>query len=262
MGKPRSSSPSGVEVDDMRRRAELLLLLHSGERSKGIVKALQGEYLVRRVSSQSALRSALAVDGADLLLLDSLAQGQENMVQLCRSIRSTSSVVIIVLIDTEEPDERIQILQAGADECLSRTLSIREIEARIAGLVRRSVTLATTGLAGDILRFSGWKIDPHRRLLADPHGQAVDLTTAEFDLLWALCLNSGKPLSRHRLLSLTRAGAAGPLERSIDVHVSRLRQKIELNPRRPILIRTVRLGGYIFTPRVERFNDQSDRHDA
>jgi two-component system OmpR family response regulator len=79
----------------------------------------------------------------------------------------------------------------------------------------------------------------------------VATTSAEFDLLLAFCRNPGKVLSREQLLDLTYAGIAGPIERSIDVHISRIRQKIESDPRDPTLIKTVRLGGYIFTPTVD-----------
>jgi two-component system OmpR family response regulator len=101
------------------------------------------------------------------------------------------------------------------------------------------------------LRFAGWQIDPAARELRDPSGVQVMLTSAEFDLLLAFCSRPGRILSRDQLLELTHGGAAGPIERSIDVHVSRVRQKIEPDPREPTLIKTVRLGGYVFTPAVE-----------
>lgn len=258
MGKPRTSTMSNVETGLVKRRPELLLLLRRSEWSKKIVKALQGDYIVKRIPTRSALRSALAVQGGDLLVIDSLAQGHADMAQVCRSIRGMSAIVVIALTDTQDPDERIGVLEAGADECLPKASSIREIKVRIENLVRRMRLSAPASAAGDVLQFSGWTIDPHRRLLTDPEGLAVDLTTAEFDLLWAFCRNSGKPLSRDQLLGFTRAGSAGPTERSIDVHVSRLRRKIELNSRRPIFLRTIRLGGYLFTPRVTGLTDQSD----
>jgi len=76
------------------------------------------------------------------------------------------------------------------------------------------------------------------------------MTSAEFDLLLAFCRNPNRVVSREQLLELTHSGLAGPIERSIDVHVSRVRLKIESDPHNPVLIKTVRLGGYIFTPRV------------
>jgi two-component system OmpR family response regulator len=102
------------------------------------------------------------------------------------------------------------------------------------------------------LRFDGWQLDPMRRQLHDPSHARVALTTTELDLLLAFCRNPGRVITREELLSLTHSGLAGPIERSIDVHISRLRQKIEANPREPALLQTVRLGGYMFTAKVEQ----------
>ena len=101
------------------------------------------------------------------------------------------------------------------------------------------------------MEFSGWLVDPIPRQLISPEGVHVSMTTAEFDVLLAFCRNPGRVLTREQLLGLTHAGLAGPVERSIDVHVSRVRQKIEPNVREPTFIKTVRLGGYLFTPKVE-----------
>lgn len=251
MAKTSSFLLPSAGTGEGQRRAELLMLATDDEASGRIVSALKGDHVVRVISTVPALRSALATRGADLLILDGLAVGDQDMIHLCRSIRLTSSVAIMVLGGSEEPDERIRLLEAGADDCLSRLLDMREIRARVAGLLRRAAFGAGALSMGSVLRFAGWSIDPHRRLLEDPSGRNVELTAAEFDLLWAFCRNSGKTLSRRTLLSLTRVGAAGPVDRSIDVHVSRLRRKIEYDPHRPVFLRTVRLGGYVFTPRVE-----------
>jgi two-component system, OmpR family, response regulator len=252
-GRPMAKSASSTissGVDD-RRRAELLLLAPDDEVIGEIMAALRDEHVIRGVPDIAALRSALAVRGADLLILDHMALIKEDMAHICRSIRLTSSVAIIVLVSSDDPDYRIRMLEAGADECFSRLLGTREIKARVTGLLRRAAFGAGVLSMGGILRFAGWSIDPHRRLLMDPDGRNIDLTAAEFDLLWAFCRNSGKTLSRRTLLTFTRVGAARPVERSIDVHVNRLRRKIEHDPHRPIFLRTVRLGGYVFTPRVE-----------
>jgi two-component system OmpR family response regulator len=89
------------------------------------------------------------------------------------------------------------------------------------------------------------------RQLVNPEGIHISMTTTEFEILLAFCQNPGRVLTREQLLRLTHAGLAGPIERSIDVHVSRVRQKIEPNVREPTFIKTVRLGGYLFTPKVE-----------
>jgi len=88
--------------------------------------------------------------------------------------------------------------------------------------------------------------------LHDPSNARVSVTTTEFDLLLAFCRNPGRAITREELLSLTHTGLAGPIERSVDVHISRLRQKIEADPKSPVLLQTVRLGGYMFTANVEQ----------
>ncbi|MEK1930535.1 MAG: helix-turn-helix domain-containing protein [Pararhizobium sp.] len=93
---------------------------------------------------------------------------------------------------------------------------------------------------------------PRRRLVDDPAGRATSLTAAEFDMLLALCLNPGRVTRRAELLGFAHVGVGKPGERSVDVHIRRLRCKIERNPRDPELIKTIRLGGYIFTASVER----------
>ena len=100
------------------------------------------------------------------------------------------------------------------------------------------------------MTFAGWCVDPVARELTDRDGVHVSLTTAEFDVLLVFCRNPRQIMSRQEILVRTHAGSAGPVERSIDVHVSRVRQKIEPNYKDPTFIKTVRLGGYIFTPEV------------
>jgi two-component system OmpR family response regulator len=100
-------------------------------------------------------------------------------------------------------------------------------------------------------RFAGWYLNATERQLYNVDGVRVTTTSAELDLLIAFCEHPGKVLSRDQLLDQTHGGLAGPVERSIDVHISRIRQKIEPNPRDPNLIKTVRLGGYVFTPCVD-----------
>jgi len=101
-------------------------------------------------------------------------------------------------------------------------------------------------------RFAGWTLDLARRRLESPDGLLVDLTNGEYDLLVAFVERSQRVLSRDQLLDLTRGRSAGPFDRSVDVQVLRLRRKIETDPTNPEIVKTVRGGGYIFTPAVER----------
>jgi DNA-binding response OmpR family regulator len=236
---------------DLRRRAELLLLAPEDPVSRGLVEVLVADHAIRIVVSLASMRQSLAAHGADLLILDAAAIADEDLPELCRQIRLTSAVAMIVLLASDDQAGRIQVLEAGADDSFCRALDTLEIKARIAGLLRRAAFGAAALSFGTRLRFAGWSIDPCARLLTDPEGRNVDLTAAEFDLLLAFCRNGGKTLSRRTLLTLTRVGMAQPVERSIDVHISRLRSKIETDPHRPVLLKTVRLGGYVFTPMVD-----------
>jgi DNA-binding response OmpR family regulator len=109
-----------------------------------------------------------------------------------------------------------------------------------------------TNAESDIARFGGWTLDFAARRLDSRDGKAVDLTTGEFDLLAALVKSPGRVLSRDELLAATRNREAGPFDRTIDVQVGRLRRKIEADPQRPELIKSVRGAGYLLTCKVDR----------
>lgn len=196
------------------------------------------------------MQSLLRNNEFDLIILDVMLPDEDGL-SICRRIRSEKTTPIILLTALGEEVDRIVGLEVGADDYVTKPFSPREIVARIRSLLRR----ASYGLANNTdqrkLRFDGWQIDPLRRQLHDPSNARVALTTTEFDLLLAFCRNSGRIITREELLSLTHSGLAGPIERSIDVHISRLRQKIEVDPKAPALLHTVRLGGYMFTARVE-----------
>jgi two-component system OmpR family response regulator len=111
-----------------------------------------------------------------------------------------------------------------------------------------SVEAATTG---KVLTFDGWRLDRHTRQLHNADGARVALTGAEFDLLLVFCERPRRVLRRDQLIDLTQGRAANPFERSIDILVSRLRQKVEKDPKEPVLFQTIRSGGYMFSPEVK-----------
>ena len=158
---------------------------------------------------------------------------------------------IIMLTALGKDVDRIVGLELGADDYVTKPFNARELVARIRGLLRRASHSSSRPERAQAMRFSGWQIDPVLRQLVSPDNIHVSMTTAEFDILLAFCRNPGRVLTREQLLRLTHAGLAGPVERSVDVHVSRVRQKIEPDLREPTMIKTVRLGGYMFTPTVE-----------
>ena len=129
----------------------------------------------------------------------------------------------------------------------------RELLARINAVLRRQAAARNASAieGATTLTFLGWRIDIRLRELRNPEGARVAMTSAEFDLLRTFCERPGRVLSRDSLLDLTQGRSAGSFERSIDVLVSRIRRKIEPDPQEATMIKTVRSGGYVFTPRVE-----------
>jgi two-component system OmpR family response regulator len=186
----------------------------------------------------------------DLVVLDAMLPGEDGF-SICRRLRAESTMPILMLTALSQDVDRIIGLELGADDYVTKPFNSRELIARIKGLLRRASYSASVGTNQGSMIFEGWRIDPVSRQLFDPGGVHVSMTTAEFDILLAFCQNPGKIMTREQLLELTHAGTAGPIERSIDVHVSRIRQKIERNIKEPNIIKTIRLGGYLFTPKVE-----------
>jgi two-component system OmpR family response regulator len=202
------------------------------------------------VPSAAEMEPVLERGDVDLVLLDVMLPGEDGF-SICRRLRATSRIPIIMLTALGEDVNRIVGLEIGADDYVTKPFNSRELVARIRALLRRSYDTPLSRSRPHAFRFAGWLIDPTSRQLRNPEDVQVAMTSAEFDLLLAFCQNPGQVLSREQLLDATHGGSAGPIERSIDVHVSRVRQKIEPDPHDPSLIKTVRLAGYIFTPTVK-----------
>ena len=178
----------------------------------------------------------------------------EDGLTLARLLRQESSVGIIILTGRGEIVDRIIGLEMGADDYLPKPFHLRELLARVKSVLRRASSRNSdkhTAPARSKARFAGWNLDLSSRELYSPSGKEVRLTTGEFDLLAAFVNNANQVLTRDRLLDLARNREAGPFDRTIDVQVGRLRRKLEDDPQRPMMIKTVRGTGYIFTPPVE-----------
>jgi len=187
----------------------------------------------------------------DLVVLDLMLPGEDGL-SLCRRLRTRSQIPVIMLTAKGEEIDRIVGLEMGADDYMAKPFNPRELLARIRAVLRRArAAAARTAPRAQVLRFLGWRIDSALRELRDPNGVLIAVTGAEFDLLQALCERSGRVLSREQLLDLTQGRAAGSQERSIDVLISRLRRKLERDAHNPEIIKTVRSGGYLFTPSVD-----------
>jgi len=165
-------------------------------------------------------------------------------------------LILDVMLPGEDVD-RILGLEMGADDYLAKPFNPRELLARINAVLRRQAAARTASATegATMLAFLGWRIDFRLRELRNPDGARVAMTSAEFDLLRTFCERPGRVLSRDSLLDLTQGRNAGSFERSIDVLVSRIRRKIERDPQDATMIKTVRSGGYMFTPRVEAIGE-------
>ncbi|HEU0202341.1 MAG TPA: response regulator [Burkholderiaceae bacterium] len=238
----------------MEKQPHLLIVDDDAE-----IRDLLGRFLTKhglRVSTArngKEMREALAALSIDLVVLDLMLPGEDGLV-LCRELRGRSDLPVIMLTAMGEEIDRIVGLEVGADDYLPKPFNARELLARIKAVLRRTRRAAHAPAAAraGLLHFTGWQLDLHARRLTAPDGSNVDLTGGEFDLLAALAERAGRVLTREQLLDLTRGRDAGPFDRSIDSQISRLRRKLEPDPSRPTLIKTVRSSGYVFTPTVER----------
>jgi len=189
----------------------------------------------------------------DLLILDLNLPGEDGL-SICRRVRSEKAIPIIILTSKSEDIDKILGLEMGADDYIVKPFNSRELLARIRAVVRRSEThnAADDHTLRQAYLFAGWRVDILSRQVVAPCGMRVAMTGAEFDLLHALCENPNRVLTREQLINMTHGPTSGPFERSIDVLISRLRQKIEVDPKKPLLIQTVRSEGYIFSAQVTR----------
>ena len=223
------------------------------------IRRLLAEYLVRNglrvtaVADGRAMAQALAGGRFDLIVLDLMLPGDDGLT-LCRNLRAKSDIPIIMLTARGEETDRIVGLEMGADDYLAKPFSARELLARIKGVLRRARRLPAN-LQSDParqLRFAGWVLDTAHRHLVSADGVVVPLGGAEYRLLRIFLDHPNRVLSRDQLVELTQGREADALDRSIDVQVSRLRQRLADDPREPQIIKTVRGEGYVLSTPVEQ----------
>ena len=209
-------------------------------------------FRVSTANDGAGLREEMARSKVDLVILDLMLPGEDGL-QLARQLRSESDIGIIMLTGRADTVDRIIGLEMGADDYLPKPFHLRELLARVRSVLRRAASRAAEKTEGSRprARFADWVLDLSSRELLSPSGEDVRLTTGEFELLSALVNHANQVLSRDRLLDLSRHREAGPFDRTIDVQVGRLRRKLEDDPKNPSMIKTVRGGGYMFTPPVQ-----------
>ncbi|MDW6021258.1 response regulator transcription factor [Mesorhizobium sp. BAC0120] len=196
------------------------------------------------------MRAVIRRKPIDVVVLDVMLP-DANGFDLCRELRAHSPVPIIMLTAVTETTDRVVGLEIGADDYVPKPFDPRELLARIRAVLRRFDPASTAArTAPQIYGFAGWTLDCARRRLMAPDKVRVELTNAEFNLLQAFVRSAQRVLTRDQLIELAGGDTGYSYDRSVDILISRLRRKMEDNPRTPKLIRTIRGGGYQFVPEV------------
>jgi two-component system OmpR family response regulator len=214
---------------------------------------IKDNYRVSTALDGRAMKKVLANSHIDLIVLDLMLPGVDGLT-LCREVRADSNIPIIMLTAKGEEFDRVLGLEMGADDYMAKPFGTRELLARIKAVLRRTHSMTPGGESETTAKYSfaDWTLDTAMRELISIDNVVVPLSTGEYDLLIALVERPQRVLSRDQLLDLARGRSSIAFDRSIDTQVSRIRRKIEADPKKPELIKTVWAGGYIFTPEVTR----------
>jgi len=232
-------------------------------------REMVGDYLrmhgftVSLCDGGKSLRQAIASEVPDLVVLD-LNMPEEDGLSIVRDLKARTNVPIIMLTATASPIDRVVGLELGADDYIAKPCELRELMARIRSVLRRSTpakstvngaVVATAAAKPEVerlVRFGTRWLDLEAQALRDDDGNEHPLTASEFGLLKVFAANPKRVLSRERLLELANARDAEAFDRAVDLRVMRIRRKIEPDPSKPSVIRTIRGGGYLFTPIGEK----------
>ncbi|MDA8108874.1 MAG: response regulator [Betaproteobacteria bacterium] len=211
----------------------------------------QNGYRVSLARDGREMRQALEASRPDIIVLDVMLPGEDGLA-LCRDLRARSDTPVIMLTARGEELDRIIGIEMGADDYLAKPFNPRELLARMKGILRRARALPRERNGPQRLRFAGWVLDVAARHLVAPDGVIVSLSGTEYRLLSVFLEHPNRVLDRNQLMDLTLGREATPFDRSIDVQVSRLRQRLRDDAREPRIIKTVRNGGYVLAATVER----------
>lgn len=200
---------------------------------------------VKQAADASKARRILRDQPIDLVVLDIMMPGEDGL-SLCRYLRESLDMPVILLTALADDTDRIVGLELGADDYVTKPFNPRELVARIKSVLRRSQGVRAPTIDHGLFRFGHWQLDVMQCELRASNGVIVPLSNGEIKLLSVFAEHPNKVLSRDELIDLTRGHEALPFDRSIDNMVSRLRRKIESDPKRPKHIKTVWGGGYRF----------------
>ena len=220
------------------------------------VREMLQEYLSKRgfatvsAANSDELRSQLEAASVDLILLDINMPGEDGLTTL-RALRVTNQVPVVMLTAAGEVIDKIVGLEMGADDYLAKPVDLRELEARVKAVLRRKSEPAQAPKSDNApatAQFGDFTLDLTAVKLLAADGDEVPLTAMEFNLLALFARNRGRVLNRDQILEQAHDRSWDPFDRSIDIRISRLRRKIEPNPQKPQIIKTVRGIGYIYDP--------------
>ncbi|RXH21645.1 MULTISPECIES: response regulator [Bradyrhizobium] len=227
-------------------------------------REMVGDYLkmhgftVTLCDGGKSLRTAIQSSMPDLVVLD-LNMPEEDGLSIIRDLKSRINVPVIMLTATASPIDRVVGLELGADDYVAKPCELRELMARIRSVLRRSVPAkaaapeaAAKSDKEQLVRFGTKWLDLEAQALRDDEGNEHPLTASEFGLLKVFAANPKRVLSRERLLELANARDAEAFDRAVDLRIMRIRRKIEPDPAKPAVIRTIRGGGYLFSPQGEK----------
>jgi two-component system, OmpR family, response regulator len=215
-------------------------------------------FIVTLCEGGKSLRKAIEAGASpDLVVLD-LNMPEEDGLSIIRDLKSRTNVPVIMLTATASPIDRVVGLELGADDYVAKPCELRELMARIRSVLRRSAPAKaasapaeTTGAKSakeQLVRFGTKWLDLEAQALRDDEGNEHPLTASEFGLLKVFAANPKRVLSRERLLELANARDSEAFDRAVDLRIMRIRRKIEPDPTKPAVIRTIRGGGYLFSP--------------
>jgi len=240
-----SSTPASI------RKSHILVVEDDTEVSGAIKCYLEAEgYDVSTVNSVARMRIEITIKSTkvDLILLD-VGLPDEDGWSALRWLRARGPVPVVIVSGRSDMIDRVVGLELGADDYLVKPFELRELLARIRSVQRRTLQAANTEVGGDsTLSFGEWVLDMTIQQLRAEDGTIVHLTVAEYRIVVLLAQNPRKVLSRDQLMGAIMERSWAHYDRSVDVHVSNLRRKIDRDPSRPSLIRAVRGNGYMFVP--------------
>ncbi|MEM9277352.1 MAG: response regulator transcription factor [Pseudomonadota bacterium] len=208
-------------------------------------------YKVSTASNGDELRAILSVNDVDAMIMD-INMPKEDGLSILRSLRPDNTTPVIMLTAAGDVVDRIIGLEMGADDYLGKPVDLRELEARIKAVLRRNAAVGMqqeSARDGNKAVFGDYTLDTDAAKLLDSDGAEIALTAMEYSLLKVFAENRGRVLNRDQILEKAHDRSWDPFDRSIDIRISRLRRKLESNPEKPEIIKTVRGIGYLYDPK-------------